>query len=126
MSRLFHALDIVSIDFQLLNFGFEVFQSVATACVGIYVYLTNRDKVTNDRITNLEDGVDKRLDSHSDRLARLEEAVQHVPTHEDLGDIHTRINDVAAGLSTLTGEVNGMHTTLNLIHQYLLNGGTAK
>lgn len=112
--------------FPLLNLAFQILHVLATAAVGFYVYLTNKDKVTNDRITKLENDVDMRLNSHSDRLARIEEAVQHAPTHEHLGELHTRINDVATGLSTLTGEVKGMHHTLNLIQQYLLNGGQAK
>ncbi|MEX3614742.1 MAG: DUF2730 family protein [Burkholderia gladioli] len=109
-------------DIKLLELIVSIIQFVFTAGIGFYVYISNQDKVTNDRITVLESDVDTRIDQHSERIARLEEAVDHFPTHEDLGELHTRINDVAKGVNTLTGEVKGIQNTLTLIHQYLLTG----
>ncbi|MEX3690118.1 hypothetical protein AB3X91_03685 [Paraburkholderia sp. BR14263] len=111
---------------EYFSLAFQVCDALATAAVGIYVYLSNKDKVTNDRISTLEASVDNRLDNHGERVARVEEAILHVPTHEDLGSVHTRINEMGQGVHTLTGEVRGMHRTLMLIQQHLLSGTSSK
>ncbi|MEX3556416.1 MAG: hypothetical protein VB131_07700 [Burkholderia gladioli] len=107
----------------LYQFIFSVAQFIFTAGIGFYVYISNQDKVTNDRIGSLETELGRRIAGHAERIARLEEAGQHVPTHEDLGELHERINAVAESMNTLTGEVRGMQNTLSLIHQHLLTGG---
>lgn len=93
------------------NVLFQIGDTLVTAAVGLYVYLSHKDKVTNHRIGELRKDVDDRLDTHGERLARLEEAVQRSPTHDDLGGVHTRINEVGKGVHTLTGEVKAMHNT---------------
>ncbi|MBN3779950.1 hypothetical protein G3O06_20650 [Burkholderia sp. Ac-20345] len=110
------------LNYQLISLIFEIAQAFATAAIGVYVYLSNKNKVTNDRISTLEAAVDDRLDTHSERLARLEAAAEHAPTHDDIGKLHGRIDDIAQGVGVLTGEVKGARSTLTLIEQHLLNG----
>lgn len=105
-------------DIETAKFAFQIAQFALTCGVGFYVYMSNKDKVTNDRIGSLQEDLDVKLDGHSERIARLETG----PTHADLGDLHERINSVAKGVDTLTGEFHGVRTTLNLIHDYLLKG----
>ena len=37
--------------------------------------------------------------------------------------IHERIDQISASQARLEGEVHGMKSTLDLIHEYLLHGG---
>ncbi|MEX3628760.1 MAG: hypothetical protein VB138_03975 [Burkholderia sp.] len=111
-------------DLAKFNIIFQIVDAIVTAAVGVYVYLSNKDKVTNDRIGELEKNVDSRVDEHGERLARLEEAAHHVPTHDDLGRIHQRIDEAVKGVNALTGKADAMNNTLMLIQQHLLNGGS--
>lgn len=67
--------------------------------------------------------IDRRLSDHRERIGRLEAVAEASPTHDDLGDLHTRINAMAQDVSNLTGEFKGANRTLELIHAFLMNGG---
>lgn len=110
-------------DIEFWKFGFQVLQFLITGALAVYVYLSNRDKVTNDRISKLEDDLDDKLDGHGERIAKLETRTENSPTHDDLSGIHEKINAVSASISTLSGEFTGVRNLLNTIHQYLLQGG---
>ncbi|ARO88166.1 hypothetical protein EBAPG3_010470 [Nitrosospira lacus] len=109
-------------DIETLKFGFQVLQFVATGAIGIYVYISNKNRVTNDRITTLESDIDSRLDGQGIRIAKVEEALNHTPTHSDLGALHDRITSVGKGVDFLAGEFKGVKNVLNVIHQHLMNG----
>ena len=108
-------------DMEGIKLLFQGLQFLLTGGIGIYVYLVNKNKVTNERITKLQDGVDFRLDNHTERLARLERDIVHAPTHNDLKHIHARTDEVMGSIKRLDGEFAGANHTLHLIHQYLLN-----
>lgn len=120
-----------------VDFAWKVAITVVNAAGWIWMYLSNRDKVTNVRIntlqsnlngqlTDLKEEVDIKMADHSDRITGLERDIKHSPTHDDLADLHRRISGVASGMDTMSGELVGIKTTLNMIHQYLLNNGGAK
>lgn len=104
------------------EFLFEVFHFAFDTAVALYVYLANKNKATNERIDRITRSVDERFGAHSDRLARLEEAAEFLPTHDDLGDLHTRINSMSDNVSSMAGEMKGMRNTLQLIQQHLMKG----
>lgn len=107
-------------DMEVVKFGFQVLQFIATAGVGFYVYMSNKDKVTNDRITKFEDDIDDKIEKQGERIAGLEAKSGGAPTHADLSSIHEKINDVSKDLASLTGEVTASNRTLNLIHETLM------
>lgn len=110
-------------DIETLKFGFQVLQFLATGAIGVYVYISNKNRVTNDRITGLENDLDARLDGQNERVAKFEEALQHAPTHADLSGLHKRITEVGGDVKLLRGEFKGSKHTLDLIHEHLMNGG---
>lgn len=67
--------------------------------------------------------IDKQLSDHRERIGRLEKASEVGPTHEDLADLHERMNGIAEDVSSLSGEFKGARRTLELIHSFLLTGG---
>lgn len=91
--------------------------------VAFYVHLINKDKVTNEKIKEIREDFDDKLDSHSDRIARLEVLAKNAPKHADLEKIHEKINEVAGSLKELKGEFNGATRTLQLIHETLMERG---
>lgn len=131
-------------DYDALDFWLKFTNLAVTIGVGIYVWLTNRHRVTNSSITKLRedttnginglradtkkdierlrDDFDDRLDKNATNIARLDEASRHIPTHDDLKRIHARIDEVSGGINRLEGQFVGASSTLNLIHEYLLKG----
>lgn len=97
------------------KFWFQVAQTLITAAIGFYVYLTNRHRVTNERISSLERQMDGRLDQHAERMAHLETSIAAAPTHKDLEKVHEKLNRVAEDTSRMSGELKGVNDTLRLI-----------
>ncbi len=102
------------------DFALKVLQFLLWAGTSFYVYMSNKDKVTNDRITELEKEIDSKSDDHSERIAKLEARAEKSPTHKDMAEIHEKINQVSACVSRLEGEFTGANRTLQLIHETLM------
>ncbi len=109
-------------DIEFWKFGFQVLQFLITGALAVYVYLSNRDKVTNDRISKLEDDLAVKLDGHGERIATLETAHGTAPNHADIAKVYKSLNTLAATVNQLVGENRGQSDTLKLI----LNQITAK
>lgn len=108
-------------DYGALRFWFDVVQVVGTIAIGVYVWLANRQRVTTQSIRQLEHDVDERLDDHGTRLSRLEEEVRHLPTHNDIGGVFKRIDQIHGDLKELTGAMSGLRRAVDLINDHLLN-----
>ena len=109
-------------DLELAKFLFQVLTFLMTGGIGIYVYLSNKDKVTNDRIGKLEDDIDEKFDTYGERIAKLEAVSETAPDHADISKVYDSINQLAATVNQLVGENRGQSDTLKLI----LNQITAK
>ncbi len=79
-------------NYEALDFWWKVGITVMHAGVWLYLYLLNRNRVTNERIGKMEDSMTSTLGTHSDRISRLEKDVSHSPTHDDLGKLYERMN----------------------------------
>lgn len=110
-------------DYAALDFWWKVSITLLNMGIGIYLFWERHNDGTSRHIDKMETDLDARLDDHASRLAKVEARVELLPSHDDLGDLHERINHVSSGMDTLTGELSGIKTTLNMIHQHLLNGG---
>lgn len=102
-------------DLEIAKFALQVVNLAGTGAVALYMYLVNRNRVTNERITALEDKVDARIDDHADRLARIETAAGRAPSHEDIGKLYERVNALSGTVSELKGVLTGVSDTLRLI-----------
>ena len=120
----------MELDNESIRLGVQVGQFVLTSAVGFYVYLTNRDRVTNERISKLETDLDTRMDAHAQRITAVEEAAKHAPTHEDLGRIYDQITATRRDISDTKAAVAGVQSGMSalerntaLITEYLVKGG---
>lgn len=102
-------------ELQHIALAISVANFALTWGVALYMYLANKNKVTNERISKLEEDFDGKLDEHADRLARLEQATEAAPTHADLSKVYDAINTLAATVNQLVGENRGQSDTLRLI-----------
>lgn len=110
-------------DMELIKFGFQVLQFLLLGGISIYVYISNRDRVTNSRISQMETGIDNRLDGQGERIAKLESASSHAINHVDLGEVYKRISAVDQRLSHLEGENKAQSDTLRLILNQITQKG---
>lgn len=98
-------------DLELAKFLFQVLTFLMTGGIGIYVYLSNKDKVTNDRIGKLEEDIDTKFDTYGERIAKLETN----PNHADITKVYESVSALAATVNQLVGENRGQSDTLKLI-----------
>lgn len=91
-----------------------------TGVVGLYVWITSKNRVTHARITQLENDVDTRLDNLSTRMTAQEERAKHAPTHNDFIRVHERLDKLSEEISELCGASKAMNRQLDMINQYLL------
>lgn len=107
-------------DMEAFKFGFQVLQFLLTGGIGIYVYLSGKDTVTNSRITKLEDDIDSKINTQGERIAKIEARAEKAPTHDDLARLYDKINKQSECLKRLEGEFEGVKRTLQLIHETLM------
>lgn len=89
--------------------------------------LDHRQQHMGERIGTVEQSI-ARCDSSgcytaNQRLVRLEEGLKAMPTHDDLGRAHTRIDVVANGVSRIEGHITGIASTVSRIEGHLLEHG---
>lgn len=110
-------------ELQHIALAISVANFVLTWGVALYMYLANKDKATNGRISELQRDIDGKLDDHAERITALEARAESAPTHEDLGGIHSKINEVSDQCAALAGEFKGVRSLLTTIHEHLLRSG---
>lgn len=101
----------------------SVLNTVGTVAIGAAVWLSGKDKATNSRISAFERDVDDRMESHGERLTRLETKVQSMPTHEDIRQLREEAKRQTEKLDQLLGESKARSETTRMIHEYLLEHG---
>ncbi len=115
-------------DIKQLEFMFQVMQFIGTGAIGVYVYISNKNRVTNERMTSMEKDIDDRMDNHGQRLARMEATVEHQPTTADMAKLSDMIAQLSAQVHGLAANVNGIHhqlkpiqESISRVNDYLLN-----
>ena len=108
---------------ETMRLAFDALQFVLWGGTSFYVYISNKNRVTNDRVTALQNDVDARLEGQSVRVAHLEEAMLHAPTHNDIAKLYEKINDVSTCMNRMEGEFKATNRTLHLIHETMMAGG---
>ncbi len=109
------------INYGALDFWWKVGITLINLAIGLYLFWERHNDANKRRIDTMERDVDDRLDDHGARLAKIEAKLDDMPSHEDIGHVHDRITRLGEDVKLITGEMTGIKTTLNLIHQHLLN-----
>jgi hypothetical protein len=107
-------------DYQALDFWWKVGITVMNAGVWLYLYLLNRNRVTNERINRMETHMTESIGTHGTRLTRLESDAKHAPKPGDLARLHQRIDDVAGSIKRIEGENSAQTRILNLVYESLV------
>lgn len=103
-------MEAISLDYKVLTFWWNVVQTILTAGIAIYVWISNKHKANRESIESVED-----------RVLKLEETVKHMPSKSELAVLHKRITEVAETQKRIEGEFSQTNRTLGMIHEYLLH-----
>lgn len=82
-----------------------------------------REVALDARFTRIEEDIEGKAPHYNERISYLEANAKKSPTHDDLSELHEKINVVGNSISQLTGEFSGVRNLLETLHQYLLNRG---
>lgn len=112
----------MQIDYEAWRFWMGIAQLAATVLIGVYVWWSNREKVTNKRFRSLED---RQTASEAD-MKKLKERVDSRPPCMHHGDFDARLAEVKEGVSNINGRLVGIGNSLDLIQQHLISQGGKK
>lgn len=108
----------------------DLAQFILTGSIGVWLYLDRRNDRTLSRVADLEEHVDKRLDTHADRLAKVEADLSHAPNHDhllgmrqrftdELAKVYDAINSTARLANRLEGEFGAVRRLVEDLNSYL-------
>lgn len=106
-------------DYSALRFWFDAGQYGLTLAIGAYVLLGSRFNAKTREVK----GVHQEVSIIAERVTKLETNMAHALSHEDLAAVYDRINDVAEEVAGLSGKMDGVKGTVEMIQEYLLNDG---
>jgi hypothetical protein len=108
-------------DYAAMDFWWKVAITLMNGGVWLYMYLVNRNRVTNGRIDQLETDLGRDIQQHSERISRLEQGAKGSPSHTDLRKIYERIAGVEGSISRIEGENTAQTRILNLVYESLID-----
>lgn len=97
-------------NYQALQFWFSVANAAVTALIGLYVWLSSRQRATK-----------RDIDAMDDRLIRIEKDVEHAPSRADFEKMNDRITQIGNSVTGVEGELRQINHSLQLINDHLLN-----
>ena len=105
-------------DYEAAKFWLEAVMMMVNIALWIFVWNSNKNRVTNEKIAGLEQEIESKLEDHAEKLGRMDERLKVSIGHPELKPVYDRMNGMQKELS----EINGKMHTLDLIHEMLLKG----
>jgi hypothetical protein len=144
--RVSNGSGVLDLNYTAWWFWINVFQMVCTAALGLYVWWTNREKVTGARFLSLERQVaerataqalkdaehkrDGRCEQHKEALSLVEKSVievrselDHLPTQKQFNQLNVSISDLNGSLQKTAGRLEGINRVVDLINEHFINRG---
>ena len=134
---------MINMSYDIAKFWIDLFQSAILIAVTVTYFFSQKQAATVSAIEDLEDQVaDKMeqqatkvsdaLENMSIRLARLEQDMQHSPTHNDLGKIHEKLNamrdtqnehskELTKAIAEMSGELKHLARSVECLRDNELN-----
>lgn len=112
----------MDIDYKAASFWWQVLLTVLNVIGWAYVIVTSKQKTNAKAIDELKDDLSK----VKSRVSLTERDIKNMPSHEDMGTLHTRVNEANDKLAEMGGQLTQINHTMHLMHEFLLNGGTKK
>lgn len=104
-----------------LRLGFDVFYALVIGGCSLYVFFTERKRVTQEKLEAELKAVDDKIASHDTRITRVESDVRHIPTHADIGGVYQELRTVNGGVKELNGEMKALRGQVELMTKHMLD-----
>jgi len=69
------------------------------------------------------DRLDDDIKSHGERMARLEQDVERMPSHDDIARLHDKLGSLSSGLAALGGKIDGIEANIRQVVGRLIDKG---
>jgi len=103
-------------NYQPWIFAFNVFQFLLSSGLGLYVWWTNRDKITETRFRELED----RMTAVEGRVKSMPVCGNHGRMEENDVKLFKRFDDLHGDIREQIGALKGLTRAVDMINEYLL------
>lgn len=97
----------------------DIVQTIGIIIIGIYTFSLRHGIANKKSIEELE----IELVAAKSRMVALENRLESAPTHQDLGNLHDRINDLSGAVRELVGVMSGVQRSLDRVEDKLMNEG---
>ena len=109
--------------FEKIDFYLFIVAVLMAAGAVIYSYLSANGTLWRkglDAVNNRLDGVVKDQETQAKDIERNREKIHDLNISEEIGKIHSRINDVANTSYEQAGQMKQINSTLSIIQQHLI------
>jgi hypothetical protein len=137
---------MLTTNYPVWKFFLDLAQMLGTVGIAIYVWWTNREKVTSQRFAALEKEVAERLkkadldDAKSNRdrqcadhknetrslttaYNNLHIEVTRLPDRREITNLDTTMKALAEKLGNLDGRISGINRAVDIINEFLIDQG---
>jgi len=108
-----------TINFSGASFWLDAALAVWLIGTSVFVWVSNKRKANQDEI----DQLNKRTRDAEDRVLKLESINEYQPGNREIGEIHSRVDQLGQGLQNVEGQMIQINNTMNNINQHLLERG---
>lgn len=108
-------------NWEAMRLAFEVLYAVVVGACAFYVFVTERKRVTEEKLAAEIGAIDDKIVGHATRITRLEEHLKHSITHDDIGKVYDELHVVNGSVQELNGEMKMMRAQVELITKHMLD-----
>ncbi|RMF72235.1 MAG: hypothetical protein D6740_05615 [Alphaproteobacteria bacterium] len=108
-------------NYEAAKFWFEIVVFLFNVSLWIYVWRSNKDKATVDKIEALESKHNDELRRMLEKLSEMDKRLVQAIGKSELTPIYDRMQVIGDAFSKMAGEFTAFKTQLGLIQEYLMN-----
>jgi septal ring factor EnvC (AmiA/AmiB activator) len=97
----------------------DAIQSIGMVVLGWYGWIMKKEMADAKLLREVQE----ELALAKQKIALIEQSSHNAPTHQDLGDLHNRINDLSGAVRELVGVMSGVQRSLDRVETKLINEG---
>jgi septal ring factor EnvC (AmiA/AmiB activator) len=101
--------------------------------LALFVAISNRSKVAEDELKDMKkdlqedikkskEAITKRIESHGERLARIESDIENSIGDDDIKAVHRRVDELSASSNEMKGQLHMIIKGLDEIQKIMLSG----
>jgi septal ring factor EnvC (AmiA/AmiB activator) len=101
--------------------------------LALFVAISNRSKVAEDELKDMKkdlqedikkskESITKRIESHGERLARIESDIENSIGDDDIKAVHRRVDELSASSNEMKGQLSMIIKGLDEIQKIMLSG----